>query len=94
MVKLKKLLNEKKGDLKGIKSQLKHLDKYLKSKEEALEKYKKWYELIRRKPENMDVGRVESLMEKHKDLVVYSFNKQTHFTIEKLMEEVKKVRDD
>ena len=94
MVKLKKLLNENKGDLKGIKSQLKYLDKYLKSKEEALEKYKKWYELIRRKPENMDVGRVESLMEKHKDLVVYSFNKQTHFTIEKLMEEVKKVRDD
>ena len=94
MVKLKELLNENKGDLKGIKSQLKHLDKYLKSKEEAFEKYKKWYELIRRKPENMDVGRVESLMEKHKDLVVYSFNKQTHFTIEKLMEEVKKVRDD
>ena len=94
MIKLKELLNENKGDLKEVKSQLKHLDEYLKSKEEALKKYKKWYELIRRKPENMDVGRVESLMEKHKDLVLLSFNKQTHFTIENLLKEVKKVRDD
>jgi len=94
MIKLKELLNENKGDLKEIKSQLKHLDKYLKSKEEALEKYKKWYELIRRKPENIDVSEVESLMEKHKDLVVYSFNKQTHFTIENLLKEVKKLEND
>ena len=94
MIKLKKLLNENKGDLKEVKSQLKHLDEYLKSKEEALKKYKKWYELIRRKPENMDVGRVESLMEKHKDLVLLSFNQQTHFTIEYLLKEVKKLEND
>tara|TARA_B100001094_G_scaffold74060_1_gene70420 strand:+ start:180 stop:464 length:285 start_codon:yes stop_codon:yes gene_type:complete len=94
MIKLKKLLNEKKGDLKEVKSQLKHLDEYLKSKEEALKKYKKWYELIRRKPENIDVSEVESLLEKHRDLVVMSFNKQTHFTIENLLKEVKKLEND
>ena len=92
MIKLKKLLNE--NDLKEVKSQLKHLDEYLKSKEKALKKYKKWYELIRRKPENLDVSRVESLLEKHRDLVTLSFNKQTHFTIENLLEEVKKLEND
>ena len=92
MIKLKKLLNE--NDLKGVKSQLKHLDEYLKSKEQALKKYKKWYELIRRKPENLDVSRVESLLEKHRDLVVMSFTKQTHFTIENLIDELKELEND
>ena len=92
MIKLKQLLNE--GDLKEVKSQLKHLDEYLKSKEKALKEYKKYYEMIRRKPENLDVSRVESLLEKHRDLVTLSFNKQTHFTIENLLEEVKKLEND
>ena len=89
MIKLKKLLNE--NDLKGVKSQLKHLDEYLKSKEKALKKYKKWYELIRRKPENLDVGMAKRLLEKHRDLVVMSFTKQTHFTIENLIDELKEL---
>ena len=40
MIKLKELLNE--GDLKEVKYQIKHLNEYLKSHEEALKKYKKW----------------------------------------------------
>ena len=92
MVKLKELLNE--GDLKEVKSHLKRLDEYLKSKEQALKKYKKWYELIRRKPENMDVGMAKRLLDKHRDLVVMSFTKQTHFTIENLIDELKELEND
>ena len=92
MMKLKELLNE--GDLKEVKSQIKHLDEYLKSKEKALKEYKKYYEMIRRKPENMDVGMAKRLLEKHRDLVTLSFNKQTHFTIENLIDELKKIEND
>ena len=48
MIKLKELLNE--GDLKEVKYQIKHLNEYLKSHEEALKKYKKWFKLISKKP--------------------------------------------
>ena len=44
MIKLKELLNE--GDLKEVKYQIKHLNEYLKSHEEALKKYKKWLSMI------------------------------------------------
>ena len=89
MIKLKKLLNE--NDLKGVKSQLKHLDEYLKSKEKALKEYKKYYEMISKNPKNIDVGMAERLLEKHRDLVVMSFTKQTHFTIENLIDELKEL---
>ena len=91
MIKLKELLNE--GDLKEVKSQLKHLDKYLKSKEEVLKKYKKYYEMIRKNPKNIDVDMAETLLEKHRDLVTLSFNKQTHFTIENLIRDVKELEN-
>ena len=92
MVKLKELLNE--GDLKEVKSHLKHLDEYLKSKEKALKEFKKYYEMIRRKPENMDVRMAKRLLDKHRDLVVMSFTKQTHFTIENLIDELKEIEND
>ena len=92
MIKLKELLNE--GDLKEVKYHLKYLDKYLKSKEKALKEYKKYYEMIRRKPENMDVGMAKRLLDKHRDLVVMSFTKQTHFTIENLIDELKELEND
>ena len=89
MIKLKKLLNE--NDLKGVKSQLKHLDEYLKSKEKALKEYKKYYEMISKNPKNMTVDMGERLLERHRDLVVMSFTKQTHFTIENLIDELKEL---
>tara|TARA_Y100001937_G_scaffold88378_1_gene119537 strand:+ start:384 stop:662 length:279 start_codon:yes stop_codon:yes gene_type:complete len=91
MIKLKELLNE--NDLKGVKSQLKHLDEYLKSKEKALKKYKKYYEMIRKNPKNIDVDMAETLLEKHRDLVTLSFTKQTHFTIENLIKDVKELEN-
>ena len=92
MVKLKNLLNE--GDLKEVKYHLKYLDKYLKSKEKALKEYKKYYEMISKNPKNIDVGMAERLLEKHRDLVVMSFTKQTHFTIENLIDELKEIEND
>ena len=89
MIKLKKLLNE--NDLKEVKSHLKHLDEYLKSKEKALKEYKKYYEMISKNPKNMTVDIGERLLEKHRDLVVMSFTKQTHFTIENLIDELKEL---
>ena len=53
MIKLKELLNE--GDLKEVKYQIKHLNEYLKSHEEALKKYKKWFKLMSKKPQNISV---------------------------------------
>ena len=47
--------------------------------------------MIRRKPENMDVGMAKRLLDKHRDLVVMSFTKQTHFTIENLIDELKEL---
>ena len=92
MVKLKELLNE--GDLKEVKYQIKHLNEYLKSHEEALKKYKKWFKLISKKPKNISVRDAESLMEKHKDLLSSQFNKETYFMIENLIEEVKELEND
>ena len=92
MIKLKNLLNE--GDLKEVKSQLKHLDEYLKSKEKALKEYKKYYEMISKNPKNMTVDMGERLLERHRDLVVMSFTKQTHFTIENLIDELKELEND
>ena len=91
MVKLKDLLNE--GDLKEVKYYLKYLDKYLKSKEKALKEYKKYYEMISKNPKNIDVGMAERLLEKHRDIVTLSFNKQTHFTIENLIDELKELEN-
>ena len=45
-------------------------------------------------PKNIDVGMAERLLEKHRDIVTLSFNKQTHFTIENLLEEVKELEND
>ena len=92
MIKLKNLLNE--GDLKEVKYHLKYLDKYLKSKEKALKEYKKYYEMISKNPKNMTVDMGERLLEKHRDLVVMSFTKQTHFTIENLIDELKELEND
>ena len=92
MIKLKNLLNE--GDLKEVKYHLKYLDKYLKSKEKALKEYKKYYEMISKNPKNIDVGMAERLLEKHRDLVVMAFTKQTHFTIENLIDELKELEND
>ena len=92
MVKLKNLLNE--GDLKEVKYHLKYLDKYLKSKEKALKEYKKYYEMISKNPKNMTVDMGERLLERHRDLVVMSFTKQTHFTIENLIDELKELEND
>ena len=92
MIKLKELLNE--GDLNEVKYHLKYLDKYLKSKEKALKEYKKYYEMISKNPKNMTVDMGERLLEKHRDLVVMSFTKQTHFTIENLIDELKELEND
>ena len=92
MIKLKELLNE--GDLNEVKYHLKYLDKYLKSKEKALKEYKKYYEMISKNPKNMTVDMGERLLEKHRDLVVMSFTKQTHFTIENLIDELKEIEND
>ena len=92
MIKLKNLLNE--GDLKEVKYHLKYLDKYLKSKEKALKEYKKYYEMISKNPKNMTVDMGERLLERHRDLVVMSFTKQTHFTIENLIDELKELEND
>ena len=99
MIKLKKLLNENKGDLTEVKEQVKYLEEYLKSYEEGFKKYKKGFNLLTRnagkgKLENMTVRDAESLLKKHKELVVSQFNRQTYFTIEELIKELKKVRDD
>ena len=92
MIKLKKLLTE--GDLNEVKYYLKYLDKYLKSKEKALKEYKKYYEMISKNPKNMTGDMGERLLEKHRDLVVMSFTKQTHFTIENLIDELKEIEND
>ena len=99
MIKLKKILNENKGDLTEVKEQVKHLKEYLKSYEEGFKKYEKGFNLLTRnagkgKLENMTVRDAESLLKKHKELVVSQFNRQTYFTIEELIKELKKVRDD
>ena len=99
MVKLKELLNEDKGDLTEVKEQVKHLEEYLKSYEEGFKSYEKYFNLVTRnagkgKLENMTVKDAKSLLKKHKELVVSQFNRQTYFTIENLIKELKKVRDD
>tara|TARA_B100000900_G_C20154481_1_gene543264 strand:- start:11 stop:310 length:300 start_codon:yes stop_codon:yes gene_type:complete len=99
MVKLKKLLNENKGDLTEVKEQIKYLKKYLDSYEEGFKSYEKYFNLVTRnagkgKLENMTVNDAKGLLKKHKELVVSQFNRQTYFTIENLIKELKKVRDD
>ena len=47
-----------------------------------------------KKPQNISVRDAESLMDKHKDLVSSQFNRQTYFTIENLIEEVKELEND
>ena len=61
---------------------------------EGLKKYKKWFKLMSKKPQNISVRDAESLMDKHKDLVSSQFNRQTYFTIENLIEEVKELEND
>ena len=51
--------------------------------------YEKWLE----NPKNIDVGMAERLLEKHRDIVTLSFNKQTHFTIENLIDELKELEN-
>ena len=95
MIKLKKLLNENKGDLTEVKEQVKRLEEYLKSYEEGFKKYKKGFNLLTRnagkgKLENMTVKDAKSLLKKHKSLTSSQFNRQTEATIEELIEELKK----
>ena len=99
MVKLKKLLNENKGDLTEVKEQIKYLKKYLDSYEEGFKSYEKYFNLVTRnagkgKLENMTVNDAKGLLKKHKELVVSQFNRQTYFTIENLIKEVKKLEND
>ena len=42
----------------------------------------------------MTVDMGERLLERHRDLVVMSFTKQTHFTIENLIDELKELEND
>ena len=94
MIKLKKILNENKGDLKEVKKLVDHLQGLAKHYGEGFKKYEKWLKLYTKKLENLRVKDAKSLMEKHKELVVSQFNRQTYFTIEELIKELKKVRDD
>ena len=99
MVKLKELLNENKGDLKEVKKLVDHLQGLVKHYEEGFKRYEKGFNLLTRnagkgKLENMTVRDAESLLKKHKELVVSQFNRQTYFTIEQLIKELKKVRGD
>ena len=59
-----------------------------------MKEYKKYYEMISKNPKNMTVDMGERLLEKHRDLVVMSFTKQTHFTIENLIDELKEIEND
>ena len=99
MVKLKELLNENKGDLKEVKKLVDHLQGLVKHYGEGFKRFEKGFNLLTRnagkgKLENMTVRDAESLLKKHKELVVSQFNRQTYFTIEELIKELKKVRDD
>ena len=99
MVKLKELLNENKGDLKEVKKLVDHLQGLVKHYEEGFKRYEKGFNLLTRnagkgKLENMTVKDAKSLLKKHKSLTASQFNRQTEFTIEELIKELKKVRDD
>ena len=103
MVKLKELLNEDHphaGAIKqNIKIDVKRLKEYLDTYEEGFKEYEKYFNLVTRnagkgKLENMTVNDAKGLLKKHKELVVSQFNRQTYFTIENLIKELKKVRDD
>lgn len=97
MIKLKELLNENKGDLTEVKEQVNHLKEYLDSYEEGFKSYEKYFNLVTRnagkgKLENMTVNDAKGLLKKHKELVVSQFNRQTYFTIENLIKELKELK--
>ena len=103
MVKLKDILNEAHphaGAIKqNIKIDVKRLKGYLDTYEEGFKEYEKYFNLVTRnagkgKLENMTVKDAKSLLKKHKSLTVSQFNRQTEATIEQLIKELKKVRDD
>ena len=99
MVKLKELLNENKGDLKEVKKLVDHLQGLVKHYEEGFKRYEKGFNLLTRNAgkgplKNMTVKDGKSLLKKHKSLTASQFNRQTEFTIEELIKELKKVRDD
>ena len=99
MVKLKELLNENKGDLKEVKKLVDHLQGLVKHYEEGFKRYEKGFNLLTRNAgkgplKNMTVKDAKSLLKKHKSLTASQFNRQTEFTIEELIKELKKVRDD
>ena len=99
MVKLKELLNENKGDLKEVKKIVEHLEGMAKHYGEGFKRYEKGFNLLTRnagkgKLENMTVKDAKSLLKNHKSLTSSQFNRQTEATIEQLIKELKKVRDD
>ena len=99
MVKLKELLNENKGDLKKVRKIVQHLEGMAKHYGEGFKRYEKGFNLLTRnagkgKLENMTVKDAKSLLKKHKSLTTSQFNRQTEATIEQLIKELKKVRDD
>ena len=99
MVKLKELLNENKGDLKEVKKLVDHLQGLVKHYEEGFKRYEKGFNLLTRNAgkgplKNMTIKDAKSLLKKHKSLTASQFNRQTEFTIEELIKELKKVRDD
>ena len=103
MVKLKDILNEAhphEGAIKqNIKIDIKRLKGYLETYEEGFKEYEKYFNLVTRnagkgKLENMTVKDAKSLLKKHKSLTSSQFNRQTEATIEQLIKELEKVRDD
>ena len=102
MVKLKELLNEDHphaGAIKqNIKIDVKRLKEYLDTYEEGFKEYEKYFNLVTRnagkgKLENMTANDAKSLLKKHKELVVSQFNRQTYFTIEKVIKNLKQLED-
>ena len=99
MIKLNELLNENKGDLKEVRKLVDHLQGLVKHYEEGFKRYEKGFNLLTRnagkgKLENMTVKDAKSLLKKHKSLTSSQFNRQTEATIEQLIKELEKVRDD
>ena len=90
MVKLKELLNENKGDLKEVKKIVEHLEGLAKHYGEGFKRYEKYFKSVTRKLNNMTVRDAESLLKKHRSLVVSQYNRQTESTIEELIKELKK----
>tara|TARA_B100000123_G_C25466030_1_gene312553 strand:- start:62 stop:337 length:276 start_codon:yes stop_codon:yes gene_type:complete len=90
MVKLKELLNENKSDLKEVKKIVDHLEGLAKHYGEGFKRYEKYFKSVTKKLNNMTVRDAESLLKKHKSLVVSQYNRQTEATIEELIKELKK----